>query len=439
MKSLGQQTPKMKSPFFWVVSAAAVYLGHGLVDLSRHFDLSSSTTDEEAKKAPGHLAPDRSRGHSEASKSATGTLFHGESTREFPGPLEFGGDWESRRAGRTAPGARGAGATPCTPCTRWSVVTTIFEPSGAVERAARMPSWCMVIVADTKTPSDYAESAGLGDIDAVHFLSLEDQERWAVETGSRDIADFVAATPKAHFARKNIGYLYAIHHGAQFIYDFDDDNTLDRGVTPLANETHLEGARIVQLGPNVFNHHRLMGAEVETSWPRGFPLELIQSPAHGGSGAYRAESTPMDSVAVMQFCAWGDPDVDAVHRLVHPLPMSFAPPSGEGQSSLLVPPHAYVPYNAQATVHAGRALWALLLPHTVPGRVSDIWRGYFAQALFGDLGLQVAILPPHVLQERNEHNYLADLQSEQDLYFKAGESFCCSVVHNTTRHCSSPT
>lgn len=63
-------------------------------------------------------------------------------------------------------------------------------------------------------------------------------------------------------------------------------------------------------------------------------------------------------------------------------------------------------------------MWALLLPLTVPGRVSDIWRAYFAQTIFRDLGLSIVMLPPNVQQERNEHNYLADMQAELDLYFK---------------------
>ena len=87
----------------------------------------------------------------------------------------------------------------------------------------------------------------------------------------------------------------------------------------------------------------------------------------------------------------------------------------------MVPSHVYAPYNAQATIHTYQALWALLLPFTVPGRVSDIWRGYFAQAIFKDLGLHLVFLPPVIVQDRNEHHYLADMQAELDLYFKGGK------------------
>ena len=32
-----------------------------------------------------------------------------------------------------------------------------------------------------------------------------------------------------HFGRKNVGFLYAMHHGAEVIYDTDDDNILKVG------------------------------------------------------------------------------------------------------------------------------------------------------------------------------------------------------------------
>ncbi len=69
---------------------------------------------------------------------------------------------------------------------------------------------------------------------------------------------------------------------------------------------------------------------------------------------------------------------------------------------LKIPNSVVVPYNAQATLHFYDAFWALLLPVTVAGRVSDIWRSYIGQALFKRLDLSLGFLPrPLVVQERN--------------------------------------
>ncbi|KAL7524380.1 hypothetical protein ACHAWF_000926, partial [Thalassiosira exigua] len=302
----------------------------------------------------------RARLRWKTSVATTGMRFRGEKTREFAGPMKFDDDWELRDGP-----SRSSGATE-TSCRRWNVVTTIFEPSDAVRRAALLRGWCTVIVADRKTPENYVETAGLGGQDGVHFLSIDEQERWAEETGVA-VAGFVSSTPYDHFARKNIGYLYAIYHGAFVVFDFDDDNMLIEGAELLENETHLEGTRVAVVGPNTFNHHPMMGASIPTSWPRGFPLDRIKSTETWGIDEYAVESVPMESIAVMQYVVDGDPDIDAVHRLVHPLPMKFTF-SSERDENILVPPHSFAPYNAQATLHTQNALWALYLPSTVPGR-----------------------------------------------------------------------
>jgi hypothetical protein len=125
----------------------------------------------------------------------------------------------------------------------------------------------------------------------------------------------------------------------------------------------------------------------------------------------------MSKVGVIQFCADKNPDIDAVHRLTKPLPMDFAPE--EKSSSILVPSANFVPYNAQGTIHTAPAFFATMLPITVQGRVTDIWRSYWAECLFRDIDLSLIIAPPRIYQIRNVHNYYGDMKSEGDLYFKA--------------------
>ena len=85
-----------------------------------------------------------------------------------------------------------------------------------------------------------------------------------------------------------------------------------------------------------------------------------------------------------------------------------------------VPKDTFTPYNAQATLHFYVGFWALYLPVTVHGRVSDIWRSYFAQALFTRIHANVGFLPrPIVVQDRNIHSYEADFNAEVPLYTKA--------------------
>jgi hypothetical protein len=86
-------------------------------------------------------------------------------------------------------------------------------------------------------------------------------------------------------------------------------------------------------------------------------------------------------------------------------------------SVFLLPTGVYTPYNAQATLHFRRAFYALYLPVTVAGRVSDIWRAYVSQALFSLTSTRLAFLPrPLVTQARNPHSNEADFSAEIPLY-----------------------
>lgn len=77
-----------------------------------------------------------------------------------------------------------------------------------------------------------------------------------------------------------------------------------------------------------------------------------------------------------------------------------------------------MPFNAQATLWREESFWALYLPLTVHGRVSDIWRSYVFQALSKSTQQLVALHEPVVEHLRGKHKNLADFDSEIPLYEK---------------------
>ena len=103
-------------------------------------------------------------------------------------------------------------------CERWAVVTTIFKASAAVRKVARDPAGCLVVIGDKNSPEKAEYRTDVGPTAGKHCLFLwpDDQER-IFPLLSRVV-------PWNDFSRKNIGYLYAIKHGAQWILDFDNDN-----------------------------------------------------------------------------------------------------------------------------------------------------------------------------------------------------------------------
>lgn len=302
-----------------------------------------------------------------------------------------------------------------TTCERWIVVTSIFQPSPATRMLGEMTrqGWCYVVVADLNGPTEY------DDVEGVVYLTVEMQRALHFQ-----IMDHL---PWRHFGRKNVGFLYAIARGAKVIYDTDDDNRLKIAKIPILGFDTSSIARLpgpVKVSrpvespgrPRVFNPYPSFEPSCGHIWPRGFPLDHVQ-----GKGAenWTIEVVQLDRPpTVQQFLADEDPDVDAIFRLTRQLPCHF---SGlpEGMPEVLaIPPQVFLPYNAQATVHLQEAFWGLLLPVTVHGRVSDIWRAYLVQKLLWDLGQVVAFTPSHVVHDRVAHDYLKDFQSEQDLYLK---------------------
>lgn len=360
--------------------------------------------------------------------AATGLLVEGQKTRSFDGKLmcsrtQFRAREYQAKSNSLFPSDDSSSKVKT--CPHWAVVTTINKPSESIRRVVELTKtksrineyqqWCVVIVGDTQTPDEAFSATSSSN---VVYLSTNDQEKIHHE--------FVQAIPYRSFARKNIGYLYAIVHGAQAIFDFDDDNVLKPGIVPY--EWH-QGSRqelfrylpqqeqdmlAKQITP-AFNPFPVMMPTESGTWPRGFPIQYVQNEELYPDLAFG--SLPSTSIGVIQSTCDGDPDVDAIYRLTRPLPFTFT--NKREASKFLIPPDSYSPYNAQATVHTKQAFWGLLLPCTVTGRVADIWRSYFTQRIMKDLHLALLYSPPMVDHIRNEHNYLADLQSEADLYYKS--------------------
>lgn len=476
-------------------------------------------------------------------EGTSGKLFKGEVVRQFDGTRLFKDVSAKDLAKRTKDAASSSRLKHVSDrrCSQWAVVTTINEPTEAVQRQAMEEDWCLVVIGDRKGPREYPLPQAAN---WTVFLDDKAQETFA---GDHPLGKLL---PWNHFGRKNLGFVFAILHGAQAVFDFDDDNML-LDLPPAAGATgghgHMRGSlganatghahpihgRKLPNAPNTVAHshsasasskdkahgsssgshehkaaeakasplvppaataaapassaaaaeqaakpspaaakrvlvlpgsghseglyhvnvpfaynfsllnpYPLMGATAHPAWPRGYPLHLLKatyhhysstptsavaaplSSPHAASNSFvlNKVAVPAASVGVVQYLANHDPDVDAIYRLVQPLPLNFQ----LRQHPLLLPlfnanrEQVFCPYNAQATLHTRAALWTLLLPITVHGRVSDIWRSYFAQRLMADVDLAVVFHPPLVVQFRNSHNYLADFDSEGPLYLQAG-------------------
>ncbi len=268
---------------------------------------------------------------------------------------------------------------------KFAVMTSIFPPTQAVKEFCARKDWHLIVVGDKKTPVDWS-------YENVTYLPADLQQ----EVGG----SLAEALPWNHYSRKLIGYLHAMKQGAQVIADVDDDNIpfSNWGELPAENEYYV----IDQ--PGFVNIYQFFSDTF--IWPRGLPLDKVRQPM---PTLGRKRKAP--PVSIWQFLANGDPDVDAIHRLLFNQIINF-----KEHPPIVLNKGTYCPFNSQNTLFLQEAFPLLYLPATVTFRFTDILRGLVAQPVLWAHGLRLGFASATVYQERNPHNYMKDFESEVPMY-----------------------
>jgi len=265
------------------------------------------------------------------------------------------------------------------------VVTSIHAPNAALRELAAgcvKHGWDFVVAGDSKSPPDF-------HLDGCRFLSLENQRATGFTLAGK--------APQRSYTRKNIGYLSAMREGADVIVETDDDNHPMNGFWNERHETI--DCRPVEARSWV-NAYRYFASGF--IYPRGLPLAHARDdvPAAGGPAAHPCP--------VQQGLADADPDVDAIYRMLFPLPFHF----DKLHDPVLLLDGAWCPFNSQNTTFFKSAFPLLYLPAMCSFRMTDIWRGFVAQRVLHALGHGVAFHAPTVWQERNDHDLHRDFTEE---------------------------
>ena len=271
------------------------------------------------------------------------------------------------------------------------VVTSVASPTACMRQlaaGAQATGIRFYCIGDATSPPDFR-------LDGCEFLSLQAQAK----LGYR----YAGMAPQRHYARKNLGYLYAMGQGAQVILETDDDNSPLSGFWEAPPKASL---RPVQ-GSGWYNVYEWFGVD---AWPRGFPLERL----HAGNAGFEVGPEKVCRPLIWQGLVAGEPDVDAIFRLTRRGPVDFLdrPPLFLGRGT-------WSPLNSQNTRWAISAFPLLYLPATCSFRATDIIRGYVAIRCVWEIDGGVAFLPPTVVQERNAHDLMRDFKDELEIYTKA--------------------
>lgn len=266
------------------------------------------------------------------------------------------------------------------------IVTTINAPTRAVleirDRAPELGAR-FVLIGDTKSPPDF-------NLLGAEYLNVEQQ----VQSGF----EFARLCPTRHYARKNIGYLWAMRDGADVIIETDDDNIPRDGF--WAPRQRSVTAPTVS-APGWCNAYAYYSDDL--IWPRGLPLDRVKDKV----ASFESLSTQTFDCPIQQGLADENPDVDAIYRLLLPLPMNFAP-----DRDLILNTGVWCPFNSQNTTFWRDSFPLLYLPYHCSFRMTDIWRSFIAQRLAWEAGWRLSFHSSTVFQERNEHDLMRDFAEE---------------------------
>ena len=266
------------------------------------------------------------------------------------------------------------------------VVTSVNPPTEAMRvlaRQSRANDHRFIIVGDAKSPADF-------HLSGCHFLSLQEQQK----SGFR----LAAICPENHYARKNVGYLWAIREEASIIIDTDDDNLPIDGF--FAPRQRVLRVKFVDAGSWINVYAYFTEAKI---WPRGLPLDAI----HNVWRCFGQLVVEELDCPIQQGLADGDPDVDAIYRLILPLPQSFLK-----DRRVALKAGSWCPFNSQNTAWWPDAFPLLYLPAYCSFRMTDIWRSLIAQRIAWENGWCVLFHEPTVRQDRNPHELLRDFADE---------------------------
>ncbi len=285
----------------------------------------------------------------------------------------------------------------------YCVITTIQPPTASVARLVRkveQANGTLVVVGDHKGPSQY-QCQGDQGWDSVRFFAFADQPELPFKLAGR--------LPTGHYARKNIGYLWAMAERAAVIYETDDDNAPMPHWSVRTQE--VTNCRVVpkrvaasgRPGGGWYNIYKNFSDEF--IWPRGFPLDRVRQGAMATADlAVQSCSSP-----IQQGLVNGSPDVDALWRIVFDRDFVFSCRQG---LSVLLSPGNWCPFNTQNTWFWPDAYPLLYIPSHCSFRMCDIWKGLVAQRCLWETGRGVIFHAPDVVQERNSHNILNDFEHE---------------------------
>ncbi len=271
------------------------------------------------------------------------------------------------------------------------VITTISNPNKCLKSIAKNigKKNKLIIIGDKKSPKKFK-------LKNSNYFSILHQNNFGFKINK--------LLSYNHYSRKNIGYLIAFKNNFEFIYETDDDNLPYK---EFYNKRNLKIYCYKTEKKTFVNIYKYYSNQI--IWPRGFPLKFIKEKVKSISKLKKNLVTS----PIQQFLADGEPDVDAIFRLLFP-----SKDFKKSKNSFYLPKHSYCPFNSQNTIWHKSVFSLMYLPSTCSFRLTDIYRSYVAQRILHECKMNLSFHPATVKQIRNSHDLIDDFKNEVDGYIR---------------------
>jgi hypothetical protein len=278
------------------------------------------------------------------------------------------------------------------------IITTINKPNRNMrmyDMDCKKNNWDFIVVGDKKTPKNFK-------LPNAKFINYKRK--------IKEIS-FSNKCPINTYARKNIGYLYAIKNNSDVIVETDDDNApLKNFFSPFYLYSNARTIHKKEDWINIYNYF-VDKKDLNKIWPRGLPLEkIIRS-----KNEIIIKKRNKKNLVIQSLCN-GNPDVDAIFRLMNPQKKNF---KFIKNKKFFVSKKSFVPFNSQSTIWHKDAFPLLYLPVTCTFRATDIWRSLIAQIILNSDNKHILFQSPTVFQDRNIHDLMKDFESEVPVYLES--------------------
>lgn len=269
------------------------------------------------------------------------------------------------------------------------VITTINKLNQNIinyDLRSNKMNWKFVVIGDKKTPKNFKLKFG-------DYYSFQDQKKLNFK--------FSKICPPNSYARKNIGYLISFLEN-DIIIETDDDNYPKKKF--FFKRSNIHKVKKIE-NKSWINIYKVFNKNKEVVWPRGLPLDEINS-----NRIQISKKKKISQFNLQQGLADINPDVDAIFRIISKkINIKFKDLKINIGKSLTT-------FNSQNTTWFKNIFPLMYLPVTCPMRCTDIWRSLVVLKIMRTNNQNVLFFGTDMYQKRNEHNLLNDFEQEIKLY-----------------------